>query len=143
LFNYLENWNANRKPVSAIKCKFPFPLILHGNIFCSCKYYHVYVVCDYRRGLHWWMDLLTTYTHNSELQAITAPSLISTIHKTPAKPFPACCVFTSYSLSTASNSGDSSASHAEVLSSQPPAKDSTDSLSKSKLLYNCFRSLER
>jgi hypothetical protein len=29
------------------------------------------------------MDLLTTYTHDSELQAITAPPLISTIHKSP------------------------------------------------------------
>jgi hypothetical protein len=30
----------------------------------------------YRRGLDWWMDLLTTYSHDSELQAITALSLI-------------------------------------------------------------------
>jgi hypothetical protein len=36
-----------------------------------------------REGLDWWMDLLTTYTHDSELQAITAPPLISTIHKSP------------------------------------------------------------
>jgi hypothetical protein len=28
---------------------------------------------------------LTTYTHHSELQAITAPPLISTIHKSPQK----------------------------------------------------------
>jgi hypothetical protein len=33
--------------------------------------------------LDWWMNLLTTYTHNLELQAITAPPLISTIHKSP------------------------------------------------------------
>jgi hypothetical protein len=26
--------------------------------------------CDYRRGMDWWMDLLATYTHDSELQAI-------------------------------------------------------------------------
>jgi hypothetical protein len=78
----------------------------------SGKYCHVYVR-DYRRGLDWWMDLLTTYTHDSELQAITAPLLISTIHQSPQHPlslFPACCVFTSRSLVTASNSGDSSAS---------------------------------
>jgi hypothetical protein len=36
---------------------------------------------DSRGGLEWRMDLLTTYTHNSELQAITAPPLISTIYK--------------------------------------------------------------
>jgi hypothetical protein len=40
-------------------------------------------MCDYRRGLDWWIDLLTTYTHDSELQAVTAPPLISTIHKSP------------------------------------------------------------
>jgi hypothetical protein len=27
-------------------------------------------VCEYRRGLDWWMDLLSTYTHASELQAL-------------------------------------------------------------------------
>jgi hypothetical protein len=64
------------------------------------------VMCrgDYRRGLDWWMDLLTPYTHDWELQVITAPSLISTILKSPQHPlslFPAWCVFTSRSLSTA------------------------------------------
>jgi hypothetical protein len=39
--------------------------------------------CEYRRGKNWLMDLLTTYTHDSELQAITAPSLISTLYKSP------------------------------------------------------------
>jgi hypothetical protein len=34
---------------------------------------------DYRRGLDWRIDLLTTYTHDSELQAVTTPPLISTI----------------------------------------------------------------
>jgi hypothetical protein len=33
-----------------------------------------------------WLDLLTTYTHNSELQVITALPLISTIHKSPQQP---------------------------------------------------------
>jgi hypothetical protein len=42
---------------------------------------------DYRQGLDWRMNLLTTYTHDSELQAITAPPLISTIHKSPQHPF--------------------------------------------------------
>jgi hypothetical protein len=32
------------------------------------------------------MDLLTTYTHDSELQVIRAPPLISTIHKSPQQP---------------------------------------------------------
>jgi hypothetical protein len=40
------------------------------------------------------MDLLTTHTHHSELQVITALSLISAIRKSPQHPlslFPACC----------------------------------------------------
>jgi hypothetical protein len=32
---------------------------------------------DYRQGMDWWMDLLTTYTHHSELQQITVTLLIS------------------------------------------------------------------
>jgi hypothetical protein len=37
----------------------------------NVKYCHLYV-CDYRRGLYWILDLLSTYTHHSELQVITA-----------------------------------------------------------------------
>jgi hypothetical protein len=70
--------------------------------------------------------LLTIYTHDSELQAITAPPLIATIHKSPQHPIshfqPA--VFTSRSLATAYNSRDSFASSAQVLSSQPPVQNS-------------------
>jgi hypothetical protein len=74
------------------------------------------------------MDLLTTHTHDSYyVQVITAPPLISTIHKSPQHPLslfqPA--VFTSRSLVTASNSGDFSASSAQVLSSQPLVQKST------------------
>jgi hypothetical protein len=38
-------------------------------------------VCEYKRGLDLWIELLTTYAYDSELQAITAPPLISTNHK--------------------------------------------------------------
>jgi hypothetical protein len=41
------------------------------------------LVLGYRRGLGWWMDSLTTYTHDSGLQAVTVPPSISTIHKSP------------------------------------------------------------
>jgi hypothetical protein len=52
-------------------------------------------------------------------------SAIANLHNSqiitpPTKPFPTCCFFTSRSLTTACNSGDSSASRAQVLSSQPP-----------------------
>jgi hypothetical protein len=43
-------------------------------------------MCGYRRGMDWWMYLLTTYTHDSERKAITAPPLISTFHKSPQHP---------------------------------------------------------
>jgi hypothetical protein len=73
------------------------------------------------------MNLLTTFTHHSELQVITAPPLITTLYKSPQhllSLFPACCVLTSHFLATAYNSGDSSASRAQVLLSQPPVLSS-------------------
>jgi hypothetical protein len=68
------------------------------------------------------MDLLTTFTHGSELQAITAiPPNIHNSQITTAltKPFPSGCVLSSRTLATAYNSGDSSALRTQVLSSQP------------------------
>jgi hypothetical protein len=47
-----------------------------------CKYCHDLGVWDYRRGMDWWMDLLPTYTHPSELQVITTVSLVFTNYKT-------------------------------------------------------------
>jgi hypothetical protein len=41
---------------------------------------------DYRRGLDWWMDLLATCAHHSEVQLITALTLISTLYKSLAHP---------------------------------------------------------
>jgi hypothetical protein len=43
--------------------------------------------------------------------------------KAPATSFPACCAFISRSLATASNSGDFSASHAQVLFLQNPVQN--------------------
>jgi hypothetical protein len=51
--------------------------------------------CYCRRGMDWWVGLLTTCTHVSELQVSTALSLIYTFYKSPQHPlsrFPACCV---------------------------------------------------
>jgi hypothetical protein len=65
-----------------------------------------------------WLDLLTAHTRHLELQVITVLSPISILYKSPQHPlslFPAGCVFISRSLATTSNSGDSSASHAQVL----------------------------
>jgi hypothetical protein len=62
-------------------------------------------------------------TNNSSASANLPNSQITTAF---AKPFQACCVFTSRSLATASNSVDSSALHAHVLSSQLPVQNSTE-----------------
>jgi hypothetical protein len=59
-----------------------------------------------------------TSTHHLELQVITAPLLISTIHRSlqhSLSLFPACCVYNSHSLATAFDSGDSSASRFYVV----------------------------
>jgi hypothetical protein len=83
-------------------------------------------MCDYRRGMDWWINLLPTYAHHSQLQVITAVTLISTIHKSlHAKSFPACSDFNSHSLTAASNSGDSPASRAQVLLSEPLVQKTT------------------
>jgi hypothetical protein len=77
------------------------------------------VVHDYRRGMDGWMDLLTTYTHDWELQVITALSLIYKLYKEPhAKSSPACSVFNNRFLVTDVHSGDSSDSRARVLPSR-------------------------
>jgi hypothetical protein len=57
------------------------------------------------------MDLLTTYTHHSELEAITALLLISTLYKSPhAKSSPTDNMFTNRCLVTDLSNGDSLAS---------------------------------
>jgi hypothetical protein len=76
--------------------------------------------------MDWRMDLVITYTHDSELQVITPLSPISTLYKSqqhPLNPFQPA-VFTSRSLATASNIEDSSASRAQVLLSQPHVQNS-------------------
>jgi hypothetical protein len=68
--------------------------------------------------MDWIFGLLTTCTHHSEIQVIRALLLICTFYKSPQHPLSllqACCVFNSRSLATASNSGDSSASRAHVV----------------------------
>jgi hypothetical protein len=52
-------------------------------IYVNC---HVVFVTTDGVSDNWILDLLTTYTHNSEPQAVTAPSLISTLYKSPQPP---------------------------------------------------------
>jgi hypothetical protein len=89
-----------------------------------CRPYRRTCMSDYRRGLDWMLDLFTTYTTRiSTSNYVTANLQNSQITTAPAKPFAACCAFSSRSLVTASNSGDPSASRAQVLSSQTPVQN--------------------
>jgi hypothetical protein len=90
------------------------PLVVNGNID------HLYT----RLGT----------TRNYRATATPYNSQIITNH---AKPFPACCVFTSRSLVTASNSGYSSASRDQALSFiASRAELPLNPKSKSKLCYD-------
>jgi hypothetical protein len=73
---------------------------------CLSQYNIITWQSDYRRGLDWWLDLLTTITHDLWLHLIIAPSLISTLYKSLQHTLS----LLSRSLVTASNRGDSSAS---------------------------------
>jgi hypothetical protein len=112
------------------KCTRAQKMLIHWNLHSTIFFWNVRSfisinalprsMCDIRRGFDCWMDVLTTYTHDSELQALTVPPLFSTIHKSPQHPLslsPACCAI-SRSLVTASNGGHSWASRSEALSSQ-------------------------
>jgi hypothetical protein len=76
------NLQAVRRIMPELKVR-DFVLLLY--LFCvlCLMYCHGLRVCDYRRRMDWWMDLLITCIRHSELQAITAPPLISTIYKPP------------------------------------------------------------
>jgi hypothetical protein len=74
------------------------------------------------RGLDWRSDLWATYTRSSVLNVIRAPSLISTLYKSPQHPlnlFQVCCVFNNRSLVTASNCEVFSSLRSHFHSSQP------------------------
>jgi hypothetical protein len=77
------------------------------------------------RGFDSWMDLFTTCTHDSELQVITVAVNVHISHITtaPLSHLPDCYNFTSCSLATASNNGDSSTSRAQGLSLQTPVTE--------------------
>jgi hypothetical protein len=72
------------------------------------------------------LDLLTTCTHHSELQVITALPRISAFYKSlHAKSFPSLLCLQQPFLATACNTGNSSSSRAQVLLSQSPVQNST------------------
>jgi hypothetical protein len=83
------------------------------------------------------LDLLTTCTHHTELQVITALFLISLLYKSQHTKRPlACSVSNSCSLAMASNSGDSSASHAHIVTVRWIFRNWTHSAGLGFLLYS-------
>jgi hypothetical protein len=72
------------------------------------------------------LDLLTTCTHHSELQVITAPPLIATLYKSPQYP-------PNRSLAKASDNGDSSSSRAQVLPSPTPVHNCLPAIPSTEL----------
>jgi hypothetical protein len=70
------------------------------------------------------IDHLYTRLGSTSTYSTTAKLHNSQITTAPAKNFRPCCVFICF-LATASNSGDSSASRAQIRSSQPPVQNST------------------
>jgi hypothetical protein len=70
------------------------------------------------------VDQLYTRLVSTSNYSATANLNNSEITTAPAEPFPACFVFTSRSLATAPNSGNSSFSRAQVLSSQTHVRNS-------------------
>jgi hypothetical protein len=51
---------------------------MHKNYTYYNTNYIISCISDDRRGSDWWMDLLTIYTHHSELQASQSQSYIAT-----------------------------------------------------------------
>jgi hypothetical protein len=109
------DWMGNVSKINSVtKCNYAELSCNQGNFPLCCGIFACNVLLrfrgDYRRGLDWWVDLLTTYTYNSELQVITALSLICTLYESlHPKCSPTCNVLTSRCLVTNIN-GDSSAS---------------------------------
>jgi hypothetical protein len=96
-------WGRSQNPVSETFLNKKNRTTYNGQKDSNCINILSRFMCDCRRGSDWWLGLLTIYeyTHHTELQVITALSIISTIHKSPQhplNPFPACCVFISRSL---------------------------------------------
>jgi hypothetical protein len=71
------HWNAVpiRRLCSSFTGCLIFSCLLVIGLYC-----HLYE-CDSRWGFDWWLDLLTTLTHDSLLHLIIVPSLISTLYK--------------------------------------------------------------
>jgi hypothetical protein len=93
--------------------------------FAWLSYCDVYEWLQTRFGLviRFTDHLLQSRLGTASDYSATADLHNSQITTAPATSFPACCVLTSRSLATAFNSGNFSASHAQVVSSQAPVQN--------------------
>jgi hypothetical protein len=87
--------------------------------------------------MDWILDSLTPVITTSNYVA-TSNLHISQFTTGPAKNFPTCCVFNSRSLATASNSGDSSGSSAQVLPSPTVVQNSQPAIPSTELDRHLF-----
>jgi hypothetical protein len=108
------------------------PMFLQSSFF-FCRFICLLVMCR-SEMIKGFTDHLYTRLRTTTNYSVSANLHNSQITPAPAKPFPACCVFTSRSLVTAFNSVDSSASHAQVLSSQSPVQNSTEFIAPAVLV---------
>jgi uncharacterized membrane protein YozB (DUF420 family) len=130
--------------IGSVKATTQLRYLVYYLLKCMLKYCHVFSRCGYRRGMDRRMDLLTIFIHHSELQVITAPLPVSTIHRSPQHPlssFPACCVFNS--LAMASNNGDYPPSSAHVITVRRISRNWTHSADLGFSLYSHGAHLNR
>jgi hypothetical protein len=124
--SYIHNRTHTRDGHSVTFYSTRFNLLTDTFTLKIYSYFHVYVWLQTGYGLvtgfidHMCTSLGTTGNYS----AVANPQTLQ-IARMPAKPFQACCVFINRPLAAASNSGDSSASRSQVLSSQHPIQNST------------------
>jgi hypothetical protein len=138
LYNTKSGISANpyiqHKPLSLIRISTirnkPYKLLPYLKAFSEFPY------LTYCPDLGVWLKtgygLVNGFTDHlyTPLRTTSNYSAIANLHTlqfttAPVKSFKACCVFISRSVATDSNGWNSSASHAQVLSSQPPMQNST------------------
>jgi hypothetical protein len=99
----------------------------------SCSTYCHAFSSDNERGLDWWIGFIDL----SQLQVITALSLISTLYTSlHVKSSLACSVSNTRSLATASNSSDSPASRAHVVTVRRISRNWTNSADLGSSLHS-------
>jgi hypothetical protein len=131
MFDMLDLGFSERWPWSTLSSGIKRRVVRWKSTYC-----HVFMG-DYRRGMDsiiGFIDHLHTPLGNKGNYSAIANEHTLQVITAPVRSFPVYCVFNSRFLATASNSRDSSASHAQVLFPQPPVQNSCQ-FSQSQLPY--------